>query len=376
MKCARCGHDCKRSERSDGKCPQCKLAFAFEPQDHKITDVAFQNLLTDLSAHDTLKYTRGQLYHAFNLRLGHKISPSLGGGLGCLLGIGVVIMIAGFVGVILERWISIALLAVGLSFVAFSIVGARKQKRTISIPWAKFDEYLERWTNAFGRPKGLLSDDTQKTKKPKALPEDRKKEFAHYSFDRMLIVERDAIAAMLIENRFHFENNCAILSLEGFPGPDAREVVLAMAKQNAAIKVFLAHDASVDGCNALERLRRQQWLHEKIPVADLGLRPAQVLSMKRPMILAGGTPIIGSDLAALTWLDPKERKWLGEGNSMSLDALPPAALMRALHQGFARAQMLEKTSTDDGSLVLVDSTSPVIWTGSSNFDQYASDSFG
>ncbi len=38
-----------------------------------------------------------------------------------------------------------------------------------------------------------------------------------YSFDRLVVCDRADIAHFLIANNFHFENNCAILSITGYP---------------------------------------------------------------------------------------------------------------------------------------------------------------
>ena len=39
----------------------------------------------------------------------------------------------------------------------------------------------------------------------------------YYSFDRAIICDKPKIAQFLIRNNFHFENNCAVLSIDGYP---------------------------------------------------------------------------------------------------------------------------------------------------------------
>ncbi|NET29771.1 hypothetical protein [Okeania sp. SIO1I7] len=42
-------------------------------------------------------------------------------------------------------------------------------------------------------------------------------EVTAYSFDRLIVCETAEIAQFLIANNFHFEHNCAVLSIDGYP---------------------------------------------------------------------------------------------------------------------------------------------------------------
>jgi hypothetical protein len=377
MKCLKCNTDSKRSERADGKCPKCGHIFVFEPQNDKITDLAFRAVLDDVSARDTLQYTQGQLYFAFNRRLGKKFSPDVLSGV--LSFFSIVAIIGGIIGASTGSFWMMCLFILGLAMILFVAIRGRRPLKEVAVDRQTFHALFQRWVAVNKNPKGLINEDKARVK---SLNEQQRKELSKYSFDRLLIVERDLIAVMLIRNNFHFENNCAILSLDGYPGNETREMVLSMANQNPALKVFLAHDASADGCAALARLRAKGWLaDDKVAVSDLGLRPSQVMAMKRALITRDAAIPTGAQAEALAWLDAKERAWLNKGNAMSIDTLSPASLMRALHQGFARTQMLTQAAGADGAdgaLILIDpiSSSPAIWSGSSSYDQFASDSFG
>ncbi|MBC6422540.1 MAG: hypothetical protein GDA38_14165 [Hormoscilla sp. SP12CHS1] len=68
-------------------------------------------------------------------------------------------------------------------------------------------------------------------------------EIAAYSFDRVVVCEHAEIAQMLIANNFHFENNCAVLSITGYP-QSIFSTVLEMLRRNQELKVYTLHDAS------------------------------------------------------------------------------------------------------------------------------------
>ncbi|BAU41594.1 hypothetical protein [Leptolyngbya sp. O-77] len=50
-----------------------------------------------------------------------------------------------------------------------------------------------------------------------------------------------AIAQMLISNNVHFENNCAILSINGYPQP-IFDTVMKMLRRNPGLTVFAFQD--------------------------------------------------------------------------------------------------------------------------------------
>ena len=56
--------------------------------------------------------------------------------------------------------------------------------------------------------------DTRGTPTPKRTFDS---DIADYSFDRAVICDRARTADLLIANNFHFENNCAVLSVDGYP---------------------------------------------------------------------------------------------------------------------------------------------------------------
>lgn len=98
-------------------------------------------------------------------------------------------------------------------------------------------------------------------------------DIADYSFDRAVICDRARTVDILLANNYHFENNCAVLSVEGYPaGPF--ETVLGMLKRNPKLQVFALHDATPVGCRLAHRLATEpEWFAGQTRVIDVGLHP-------------------------------------------------------------------------------------------------------
>src|SRR5256714_14539329 len=107
---------------------------------------------------------------------------------------------------------------------------------------------------AHGNPEKLLPAVDRNPPPAQALPPD----VTSYSFDRAVVTDRAETAAMLVANNFHFENDCAVLSLDGYPGAMA-PTILEMLKRNPQLHVFGVHDASPQGCLLPLQLRGPNW---------------------------------------------------------------------------------------------------------------------
>jgi hypothetical protein len=174
----------------------------------------------------------------------------------------------------------------------------------------------------------------------------------------------------LIANNFHFENNCAILSVNGYP-QDIAETVLTMLRRNPGLRLFALHDASWEGCRLPLLLRGERWFPDTaVQIVDLGLRPRHVSMMK--LITLKGQPQRG-EAALPTPLTPEEQSWLEAGNTAEVAALRPARLMRSVYQGFARARQLDSEGGSDASGA---GDTGFIWIPYGGADLHAADSFG
>ena len=99
-----------------------------------------------------------------------------------------------------------------------------------------------------GKPPGLIVSEAGARPRSRPLESD----IGDYSFDRAVICDRARTVDLLLANNFHFENNCAVLSVDGYPqGPF--ETVRTMLKRNPRLQVFALHDATLAGCGLAHR---------------------------------------------------------------------------------------------------------------------------
>jgi hypothetical protein len=367
VKCIHCGSDTKYADRrkNDRRCGACKHPFAFEPKADRltITDPFFQRAIKGVSNDSVVFFTERQLWYEFNRRRqrrGFWRRPW-----------GWVALLSGPGGLVTAVASGSPLpLVVGAGGVAvagmMSYRAGRRGPRPAWYPRLSFDlfrnRYLARWIAIHGPIERLLPPPAPQTDRP---PPATAPDLTSYSFDRALVTDRAETAAMLVANNFHFENNCAILSVDGYPYEIAG-TVMEMLRRNPALRVFALHDASPDGCALARALREEGWFPDpSVQVFDLGLRPAQAQRM--------GTMLSRQQRPSLTEeqrrsLLPDEMQWLSGGNVAELAAMRPARLMRAAYQGFARAGQIGAGDVADSGLF--------IWSSDDRADIHASDSFG
>lgn len=366
MKCIHCQSDTKypARQKNGGRCEACKHPFAFEPKTDAlgVADGLFQRAIDDVSGKGHVHFTDRQLWYEFNRRLWKKAPPQVTGG-AALGAISVPASIALCV-VAHAAWP----LTIAIGGVAAGVALHRRQKRerdaaprAPKLDWETFQaSYLQRWTRAHGPIAKLLPAWTAPADAPAPAAD-----ITAFSFDRALVLDHAPLAAMLVANQFHFENNCAVLSADGFPGPRA-ETILTMLRRNPKLLVFALHDASPDGCRLPQILRQDAWFPDSdVRVIDLGLRPSHAQKLGLLVRTGPAMPSL-SDLS----LPADEAAWLETGNWAELAGLRPAKLMRAVYQGFARANQMAADSGNGGT------DGMTVWGYDSGADIYAADSFG
>jgi DNA-directed RNA polymerase subunit RPC12/RpoP len=187
-----------------------------------------------------------------------------------------------------------------------------------------------------------------------------------YSFDRLVVCESDDVAQMLIANNFHFENNCAILSIGGYP-QNIFDVTMQMLRRNPDLKVYLLHDCTISGMGLLQQLQQsEEWFKDSnLTIIDVGLTPRQVMLAKDVFIqnsIAAAQKAKDMNPAQLPGLSPDELSWLVAGNYVELASFTPQQLIQVLNRGIA------------GTLELLpDRDSGMSYYGG---DVYATESFG
>ena len=166
----------------------------------------------------------------------------------------------------------------------------------------ELDRRIDRWVGEHGAPPGVIK------RQPAAPPpEDAEPDLGDYSFDRAVICDRARTVDLLLANNFHFENNCAVLSVGGYPkGPF--EVVRAMLKRNPQLAVYALHDATPEGCRLAHTLANDpEWFAGRTVVIDVGLRPSQAAAFTGSF-LPGSDRDLGDGEGVTKW----EKAWLGK----------------------------------------------------------------
>ncbi|MBA4189220.1 MAG: hypothetical protein C0467_14585 [Planctomycetaceae bacterium] len=267
MKCIRCMKDSNYKDRSDRTCPNCKHKFAFEPRGgDPITDMLFLNAINGVSGDGHIKFGVENLYYEVNRRWKRQRAP-----LGCIaFFLFAAVAIFGYAVIAKPRHVNnyyifgaAALLVTGIAAMS------RISRPLVRMDLATFNRLWDRWREVHGIPKGLI----ERAPLPE-FPKDLEADIGDYSFDRAVICDRARTVDLLVANNFHFENNCAVLSVDGYPkGPF--KVIMAMLRRNPKLQVFVLHDATIPGCRLAHQLIKDpQWFGGAgLRVIDLGLRP-------------------------------------------------------------------------------------------------------
>lgn len=339
MKCIKCQTDSKYSERSGGTCPKCRARFAFEPKSgDPFTDPAFAAAIDRVSAHDAVRFTHTNLYYEL-ARAGRRTNAKK-----------VVFLAIGFLGLVLGTLVavgsgSVALLVVALAVAVSGIVlGLRaKPNPTPALTQPTFSSLLDKWSAAHGTPSKLVQRAAPASATGRKAP--LAKELATYSFDRAVICDRPETVDLLLANNFHFENNCAILSVTGYPeavfGP-----VLEMLRRNPKIEVYALHDASAEGHELARKLATSpEWFRGIGRVTDVGILVKHAARLRGLWSASRQTtPRAFGDLTA------EENAWLSV-YALELAAIRPEQVIKRLFR--AMTQPGTQVTTDDGGIFFV-----------------------
>ncbi len=412
MKCISCGTDNNLRDRTgnNGRCKSCGHTFAFEPSTVtdtrlRFTDPFFAKAIADISSNDTLYFTPKQFFYLLDRRLGRSISaianpgvlivpviffaffisipthsPILGLVGGSILflylcftnsknprlntkvrlsnsrGLRLLGTIIMALGILLSLGTNSYLLFLySLTFGLGAIYLGNRQinrqseiSQSFFITKTQFQNWLNRWKQINPIDKILPSP------RQEIAPATINSDLTAYSFDRAIICDSAAIAQMLISNNFHFENNCAILSITGYP-QSIFSTVLEMLHRNPDLKVYTIHDASPRGVTLVHQLRNSpNWFqNSNVIIYDLGLLPRQVLSSTSMFILSSEESIQQAKQIpqeVRLGLSADELKWLEGGNFVEVESFSPQRIMQVITQGINRSQ--EVGGSD--SLVIID----------------------
>ena len=330
MKCVHCQTDSKYKDRSSGRCPSCGKAFAFEPkQGDPFTDMAFQSAIDAVSAKGAVRWGVEHLYYEVCRRRRGKRFPWK---------VCVALVIALLV---LLNWTNAApplfVLVPAVPVIWLLIRRLDRLTPTVQLERAEFDRLWQKWVSANGNPKGLI---VRKTQPRSTTPQER--DIGDYSFDRAVICDRARTVDLLIANNFHFENNCAVLSVRGYPeGPF--ETVRTMLKRNPKLQVFALHDASITGCRLANTLADDPaWFKGQVTVTDVGLRPRHAAPFHGLLLPAAGAAVVVHG----TGIDASEVAFL-TAYVLELAAIRPEQILKRLFRAINRREDIRSDS--DGS---------------------------
>ncbi|MDB5098588.1 MAG: hypothetical protein JWM80_3009 [Cyanobacteria bacterium RYN_339] len=313
MKCIYCEVDCKKKERPDGCCPGCKHRFAFDPANgDPFTDMAFKAMIDRVSVSGSVRWGKEHLFYELARKFLHKRSSAAWVG---SIAVGVAGLVTGFI----FGSPVLPLLGTGLA------VGAWYKGRSPFVPLTDdlFETYWKRWRDTHPLSRGVIDRPPGDTPPRQVLEAD----MAHYSFDRAVICDRARTVDLLLANNFHFENNCAVLGVKGYPKATF-ELVRKMLRQNPRLQVFVLHDATPEGCNLARHLAADPaWFRGIGRVVDVGIRPHHAAAFKG----AFRKPAPLTDTAGLL---PGEAEWLSKQN-FELAAIRPEQVIKRLFKAMS-----------------------------------------
>jgi len=201
------------------------------------------------------------------------------------------------------------------------------------------DEWLERWQMVNGTLEKLLLHLYQN-----ALPGTIYSENSTCA----IICQSDEIAQFLIANNVDSENNCTILSINGYP--QSFDTAMEILRHNADLKVYVLHDATPAGLDLANQLRTNpNWFpNQDIRIFDLGIFPHQILENRDMSVQNSKT--MAKAARQLPYnvrqnLTVEEIAWLDAGNFVELESFEPPRLLRIVNYGLS---MSTEMQIDDG----------------------------
>ncbi|MEH2246975.1 hypothetical protein [Nostoc sp.] len=387
MKCINCGTDNKLKDRTanQGRCIKCNHPFAFEPtsmSNVKITDPFFAKAIADISANNTLFFTPKQLLYLLDNRLRNKsfsviillIPFTIFNLISAIRSFFLLPLSMSFFlslvfltqsiskkinnkvrqknakalqfleGIILVGGILLSLTV--NSFPIFFIVviigmldiylGTRQLGRIslvtqeLLFSQSQVKDWLDRWQQINGSILKILPSPNQENTPATVNPD-----VTAYSFDRLVVCDSAALAQLLIANNFHFENNCAILSITGYP-QSIFDTTMQMLRRNPDLKVYAVHDCNPRGIGLVDNLRTNaNWfLNSNAVIIDIGLTPRQIIATKRGMFIqsspesAQAAKQLPKELRQS--LSAEELAWLESGKFVELESFTPQRIIKVL----------------------------------------------
>ena len=353
MICVRCGHDSNYPDRKDRICPGCKEEFAFEPRaGDPFSDKAFESAINRVSSDGRVRWGVEHLY--YELARVKRFRPQA-----TVVFLVILAVMAAVIGTIAAP-LGGVLLGGALLLIALLVAFSGKEAR---LDRAKFETLWQRWRKVHGDPKGVISRRPQAAGQGRAVEPD----VEQYSFDRAVICDRARTVDLLLANNFHFENNCAVLSVGGYP-QRAFAMVRRMLKKNPRLIVFALHDATPAGCALAQQLATDpEWFAGQGRVVDVGLRPAHAQAFKGLWLRTSSAALVRHD-----GVGESEQRWLSRW-SLELAAVRPEQVIKRLFRAISAYPEGAPSSGGSGG---AEGAEVMLFTSDASASDGGGDSFG
>ena len=274
--------------------------------------------------------------------------------------LGIIIIIVGFISLSSSFPVGFWL---GILMGSFAIgMGIRQKSKADKIPHSflisttQADNWLNQWRRANGEVSRMLAQQASFLKS-NIQTNNQSSDVTAYSFDRLIVCESNEIAQMLITNNFHFEHNCAILSISGYP-QNIFETIMTMLRRNPQLKVFVLHNCSPAGMQVIHQLRTDPiWFADSdVAIIDIGLSPRQIIEAGKSMFVLN-TSVSAKESQRLPRqvrlsLSDEALHWLDAGNFVELESFSPQKLIRILQRSIANSE--QRIYGEDSNLSLTD----------------------
>ena len=223
---------------------------------------------------------------------------------------------------------------------------------TLTINQNLFQDWINRWQQINGTITNMLASPRQEN-----TPANINPDITAYSFDRVVVCDRPEIAQLLIANNFHFENNCAVLSITGYP-ENIFSTVMGMLRRNPDLKVYALHDASPRGVSLVNHLRtsRNWFSNTDVAIYDLGLLPRQFINNSKAFVQEKQEYAADARNLSINTkenLTAAEIEWLESGKFIELESFTPKKLLRVVTQGIAKSRQPDSLQPDSGGSTFI-----------------------
>lgn len=264
-----------------------------------------------------------------------------------------------------QYWEIISLLIGVLAIYSGKVVKNRNSElvEKLAISETRFLELLNRWESVNGKIPRRLAPAQEYD-----IPTQVNPDVTAYSFDKLIVCDSADIAQFLIANNFHFENNCAILSITRYP-QSIFDITMEMLRRNPELKVYALHSCTPEGlCLVNHLITSPDWFQNTdVTIIDIGITPQQVLANKNNLLIEKSS--LAVDEVQLpdeirNTLTLQELQWLQAGNSVNLESFKPQQLIQIIQRRISNSPNLESNTNS-----LVDSSSPDTYI-------YTTESFG